>query len=299
MREQAAQRRGIVVVVAGRHGDAGGATCGVDDRLIALGQLFPLFLVDVERHLGAAFPPARVVVILGDLEEAEFLVIVRADEFNRVERALFQRRINIARRDLLGHDPEFRQYRSGKAGGTHLQALEILDVLDFLAIPAAHLHARIAQREIDDVVGLVHLARQLHAIAFVHPGVHLARVQPKGDGRVEAEDRILAIVVIAAGMPHLDRILLHGIQNLERGDDFAAREVTDVELAVRGLAAILREQLAGAEQRIQAARETRRKAPVQGGRILRKHGRGNRCGTRDCANTGFLQKRTTLHAGSP
>ena len=40
-------------------------------------------------------------------------------------------------------------------------------------------------------------------------------------------------------MPHLDRILLHGIQNLERGDDFAAREVADIELAARGLADIL------------------------------------------------------------
>ena len=44
-------------------------------------------------------------------------------------------------------------------------------------VPARHLRAAVAAREIDDVVLLEHLAHELEAAAVVHPGVLSASVQ--------------------------------------------------------------------------------------------------------------------------
>src|SRR5690606_1728406 len=69
------------------------------------------------------------------------------------------------------------------------------------------------------------------------------------------------------------------------------------ELAGRGFVHELAEDLASAEQRIQAARKAGGHAPVQGGRVLREYRCGNRGATRHGAQAGMFQKGTTLHMG--
>ena len=93
------------------------------DRLIVLGQLLPRLDVGEQMQRRAAFPPARVVVELGDLVEAELLVVVRTHPFGGVDRAFFQRRIDLAAGDLLRHDAELRQHLARESADAQLEAL--------------------------------------------------------------------------------------------------------------------------------------------------------------------------------
>ncbi len=132
-----------------------------EDRLIVLRQVGPGLRVDEEVELGTAFPPAGVVVELGDLVEAELLVVVRADPFGGVDRALFERRIDVAAGDLLRHDAELLQRQPAGAADAQLEALQVGDRLDLLAEPAAHLRAGVAGAEADDVVVLQEVVVEL------------------------------------------------------------------------------------------------------------------------------------------
>src|SRR5262249_59493440 len=71
------------------------------DCLIRFWQLIPLCHIDKEMVGRTAFPPARVVIKLGDLVEPKFLVVVRPDPLARVDCPFFQRWIDIAPGDLL------------------------------------------------------------------------------------------------------------------------------------------------------------------------------------------------------
>jgi hypothetical protein len=77
----------------------------------------------------AAFPEAGIVVVLGDLVEAELLVVIGPDPFGRVDRALLQRRIDVAAGDLLRHHAELLHDLAGEAADAHLQALRSATVL--------------------------------------------------------------------------------------------------------------------------------------------------------------------------
>src|SRR3546814_19655478 len=74
-----------------------------------------------------------------------------AHELDGIQRALFKRRIDIARGDLLRHDAHARQDFAAKTGRAHFQALQVGNGFDFLAIPAAHLRTGIAEREVVDI----------------------------------------------------------------------------------------------------------------------------------------------------
>ena len=81
------------------------------------------------------------------LVEAELLVVVRADPFGGVDRAFFQRRIDVAAGELLRHHAELLHHAAGKAADAEFQALEIVDGIDFLAEPAAHLATGVAGQQ--------------------------------------------------------------------------------------------------------------------------------------------------------
>ncbi len=104
--DQLLQRRRVLHVVL-RHHVGVGEGAGVSQRcLIVLRQAVPLFQVEEGVDGRAAFPPARIVVVLRDLVQAELQVVIGADELGRIDRALFQRRIDVAAGDLLRHDAE-------------------------------------------------------------------------------------------------------------------------------------------------------------------------------------------------
>ena len=97
-------------------------------------------------------------------------------------------------------------------------------------------------------------------------------------------------------MAALDGALLHGVQRLQAGNDLAARKDADIELAAGQGAHPVGQHVGTAEDGIQALRETRRQAPLDGGQGL---GDG-RCGDGGSgagsgADGSFLQKITTLH----
>ena len=113
-------------------------------RLVGRRQLFHLRLVDHQMDRRPAFPPAGIVVVRRDLVEAELLVVIGADPFGRIDRALLERRIDVAAGDLLRHHAELRDDLAGKAADAHLEALQVGDRVDLLAEPAAHLGAGVA-----------------------------------------------------------------------------------------------------------------------------------------------------------
>src|SRR5581483_6295880 len=110
----------VAMVVLPQHPLPRFARSGGDGRLVGFRQLVPLGEVDQVVALAAAFPPAGVVVVLGDLVEAELLVVVGADPFARVERALLQRRIDVATGQLLRHDADPGENGAGEAANPEL-----------------------------------------------------------------------------------------------------------------------------------------------------------------------------------
>src|SRR5262245_17463547 len=130
--------------------------------------------------LRAALPPTGVVVVLGDLDEAELLVVVGADPFGGVDGALLERRKDVAGGKLLRHDAELAQNAPGKTADAELQAFHVVEGLDLLAKPAAHLTRRVARRHAPAVIGLEEVVEQLHPAALELPGFLLGVLRPNG-----------------------------------------------------------------------------------------------------------------------
>ncbi|MNI03455.1 hypothetical protein D3C73_563580 [compost metagenome] len=211
-------------------------------------------------HRRPALPPCRIIVIFGDLDEAELLVVIGTDEFGSVDRALFERGINVAAGNLLRRHADLRHHLAGKPGNAHLQALEIVDGDDFLAEPAAHLRAAIAGRQGVETAGCQEFVDQVVA-AIGKPGIGHAGVEAEGNGGSKRKGRILADIIVGAGMRHLDRAVGDRIGGLQARHQFAGCIGLDVEIAVGCIANDLGKLVAGAEDDVEALREGGRHAP--------------------------------------
>jgi hypothetical protein len=66
--------------------------------------------------LGLPLPPAGIVVVFRDFVEAEFLVVIRPDPLGRIDRAFFERRIDVAAGNLLRNDAEPAEDLPGEPG---------------------------------------------------------------------------------------------------------------------------------------------------------------------------------------
>src|SRR5260370_15021607 len=141
-----------------------------------LRQLVPFPDIDHQMTGGRALPPGRIVVVLRDLAEPEFLVVIGANPFGRVDGALLQRRIDIAGSDLLRYAAELLDRQSGKTADAEFEALEVGDFLDLLAEPSAHLAPGVGGRKRVDIELLAELIHQLHAGAVIEPGILLTGI---------------------------------------------------------------------------------------------------------------------------
>ena len=102
--------------------------------------------------------------------------------------------------NVLRHDAELREDRAAETADAELQPVQVVERVDLLAEPAAHLRAGIARRQRVDVELLVELVHQLDAAAVIHPGVLHAAVEPERHGGAEGESRILAQIIVARGV---------------------------------------------------------------------------------------------------
>src|SRR5262249_25679746 len=119
-RNQTLQGCRVAGIIPRRLLDVAEPRCRLNDGLIILRQLVPFFQIDHEVVGSATFPPTRIVVVLRNLVETQLLVVVGADPFRGIDRALLQRRIDVAAGDLLRHDAELLQCLSSPAADAEL-----------------------------------------------------------------------------------------------------------------------------------------------------------------------------------
>ena len=165
-----------------------------------------------------------------------------------------------------------------------LQALHVGQRLDLFAEPAAHLRTGVATGEVDDVVAMVELAHQLQAVAFVHPGRHLARVEAERNRAAERKHRVLAEEVVRRRVRHFDGAGLHAVDHAEGRHQFTRPVHADLELAAGHVAHLLGEDIGTTINNVGGFRKTRSHAPADGG--LGMHdGRCGACG-QNASDTG-------------
>ena len=264
-----------MVVARRRHGVRFGAGRR-EYGLIVFRQGVPVLLVHQHHRRRVAFPPPRRVVVLGHLVEAEFFIVVRTHPLGGVDGAFLERGIDVATGDLLRHDAQALQHRTGDAADAELQALQIRDRLDFLLEPAAHLRARVETGKGMTVEAFQVVVEQLAAAALIPPGVVLARVHAEGDDRAKRHRRVLADVVVHDGLAGFDGAVLHRVEHLKARDDLAGGEHLDLELVVGRLRHPLHDVFRGADQRIEALGIARGHAPFDVGLALCQRRRGAR-----------------------
>jgi len=255
-------------------------------------------LIDEQRAAGRAFPPTGVMIETRDLIEAELFIIIGADPFGAINRAAFQRGIDIASANLLRHNAKAAQNIAGKATHAEFQAAQILNRIDFLAEPAAHLAGRAAKGEGPHAKRAIEIIDQLMAAAIAEPGIILPLIEAEGQARFEHEAGVLAEVIISRVLPGFHRAILHRVIHLQRGYDFASRVNTNLELAIGHFVDDFGEKLCPAEQRIERPREGRGMAPADFRIGLGQRRCGQCCGGNGgSAEAGLLDKVTTFHCG--
>src|SRR5262249_18522857 len=114
-------------------------------------------------------PPSRVVIVFRDLLETELLVVGGSKPLPPVNGALFERGVKIAGRELLRHHAELTDDFPGESPDPELQALQILDLVDFLAKPAAHLATGITHWDAVAIEAREYFLQQIVAPAMHEP----------------------------------------------------------------------------------------------------------------------------------
>src|SRR5690606_27650589 len=121
----------------------------------------------------------------------------------------------------LRNHAEPREHMSAHPADAELQALEVLDRVDLLTEPAAHLGAGVAHHDAVDIELAERLVDDLPTATEVPPGVLVTRIEAEGQAGAESKRRLLADVEIDRRLstfdgPHRDRI-----ECLQPGDDLA------------------------------------------------------------------------------
>jgi len=70
------------------------------------------------------------VVVLGNLGEAEFFVVIRPDPLGGIDRAFFECWVDIAGRELLRHRADPCQNGAGKTADAEFEPFEIFGRID-------------------------------------------------------------------------------------------------------------------------------------------------------------------------
>ena len=194
--------------------------------------------------------------------QAESFIVVGGHPFGGVDHALFEGRIEVAARNLLCHQAEFRKYHAAQTADAHLQAFQVGNRFDLLAIPAPHLRAGIADRNAHDVVGAIEIVHGLDSAAKSQPGVLLACVQTKRQRGSKAEGGILADIKVAGSLAAFDGRVLHRIENLQGRHDLARSEYLDLKPVARKFGDAPGHKIDSADQGVEVFWVTRSEAPA-------------------------------------
>ena len=137
--------------------------------------------------------PAGVVVVLGDLVEAEVDVHVRHRELGGVDHAALERRIDVGRRQQLGRHAELLHDLRAEAEEAHLQSLEIGERSDPFLEPAGGLGTGRAAIDFGQAVLAIDLVLQLVTAAIDLPGEELAVLRSERHRREKASAGYLPV----------------------------------------------------------------------------------------------------------
>ena len=195
--------------------------------------------------------------------------------------------------DVLRHTTHALDHLAGKAANAELQALDVFGALDLLAVPAAHLAARVTRWEVDDVVLGVKLAHQLAAVALIPPGSHLAAVQAEGDGAAQGKGFILAEEIVGRRVSAFHSAVLNTVDHTESRHQLARSMGRDRELAATHLVDLLGEGVSRTKNGVKRLRKARSQAPANGSG-LRMHCRRSASG-QHTSNAGVFDDGTTIH----
>ena len=258
------QGQRVARIVLGLHFGVCISCCAFENVLVLCREGVVGLVADIQRKLRATFPPGGVGVELGHLVETELLIVVRTDPFGSINGAFFQCLINLAAGDVLRNTADAGQNTTAKAADTHLQAVHVGQRLDFLAVPATHLGAGVAHREIEDVVLRVELTHQFQTVALIHPGRGLAGIKTERDGAVEGKGFVLAEEVIGGGVSAFHSALLNCVNHAKCRDQFAARVDGNLELAASHFLDFGGKGFGSAVNGVQRLREAGGQTPADG-----------------------------------
>ena len=214
--DQGVQGLGVAEGKFADHGQVGGLGGFVDHRLEVIGQRIPGIQVDRAFQHRAGFIPGRGVVVVSHLMQTKGQIIVGPHPVGGIEHAGLQGGEDLATRNGQGGHADPGHRLAGEPWQTQLEALHILERVDFLLEPASHLGAGVTHRERLEVVVGVELVPQLLAAAVVQPGVGLGGGHAEGHGGKELRSRDLAPPVVGSGVAHLGGSLGHGVKDLHR-----------------------------------------------------------------------------------
>jgi hypothetical protein len=109
-----------------------------------------------------------------------------------------------ATRNLLGDAAELLKRAARPTANAEFQSLEIIDGVDLLAEPAAHLRAGVTGRRGVEIELLDEFVDEFVASCMVEPRILLTGVRAEGQRAGERESWVLTDVVIRSGMTQLD-----------------------------------------------------------------------------------------------
>ncbi len=212
------QRQGVVVDIVIHHVATGRAGRLGEDRLQVLGQGVHRLLVHQQLQHRLRLLPAWVVVILGGLVQTEGQVVVRADPVGRVDRAGLQCGEHLAAGQIHGGRAETRQHFAAEARHADLQPAQVVQRTDFLVVPAAHLHAGVADHHRLHAERCIGLLPELLAFALAQPGVHLDGGQAERNRGKELRGGHLALPVVGGAVAQFGGAAGNGIEHFQRRD---------------------------------------------------------------------------------
>ncbi len=127
-------------------------------------------------------------------------------------------RLTVIAPSLLQTSPP----RRPSARHADLQALDVIQAVDFLVEPAAHLHGGIARRQRFHAVGCIGFVPQRLTAALAQPGVHFQGGEAERHAAEELRSRHLALPVVRGAVAHLGGAAGDGIEYLQRRHQLAS-----------------------------------------------------------------------------